>query len=43
LGWLIAFFAFHQKDKTEPGSYQIRQTLLFHIVFMVVPELQALS
>jgi uncharacterized membrane protein len=36
LGWLIAYFAFHQKDKTELGSYQLRQTLLFHIVFMVV-------
>jgi uncharacterized membrane protein len=36
LGWLIAFFAFHQKDKTEMGSYQLRQTLLFHIVYMVV-------
>jgi uncharacterized membrane protein len=36
LGWLIAYFAFHQKNKTELGSYQLRQTLLFHIVYMVV-------
>jgi uncharacterized membrane protein len=35
LGWLIAYFAFHQKNKTELGSYQLRQTLLFHIVYMV--------
>jgi uncharacterized membrane protein len=32
IGWLIAFFAIHQNHKTELGSYQLRQTLLFHIV-----------
>ncbi len=36
IGWLIAFFAIHQNNKTELGSYQLRQTLLFHIVSMVV-------
>ncbi|MDB5023346.1 MAG: hypothetical protein JWP78_1101 [Mucilaginibacter sp.] len=36
IGWLIAFFAMHQNHKTELGSYQLRQTLLFHIVSMVV-------
>ena len=36
VGWLIAYFAFHQNNKTSLGSYQLRQTLLFHIVLMVV-------
>lgn len=31
IGWLIAFFAMHH-HKTGLGSYQLRQTLLFHIV-----------
>ncbi len=29
VGWLIAFFAMHKDNKTELGSYQLRQTLLF--------------
>ncbi|MFI5140540.1 MAG: hypothetical protein ACHQIM_22160 [Sphingobacteriales bacterium] len=36
MGWLIAYFGFHQNGKTSLGSYQLRQTLLLHIVFMVV-------
>jgi len=36
IGWLIAYFAFHQNNRTSLGSYQLRQTLLFHIVLMVV-------
>jgi len=36
VGWLIAFFAMHKDSKTELGSYQLRQTLLFHIVSIVV-------
>lgn len=36
IGWLIAFFAMHQNNKTSLGSYQLRQTLLFHIISMVV-------
>ena len=36
IGWLIAYFAFHQNNKTSLGSYQLRQTLLFHICYMVV-------
>jgi uncharacterized membrane protein len=36
VGWLIAYFGFHQSNKTSLGSYQLRQTLLLHIVFMVV-------
>jgi len=36
VGWLIAYFAFHQNNKTSLGSYQLRQTLLFHIAWMVV-------
>ena len=36
IGWLIAFFAMHKDNKTELGSYQLRQTLLFHIASMVI-------
>ena len=36
LGWLIAYFGFHQNNKTSLGSYQLRQTLLFHIASMVI-------
>ncbi len=36
VGWLIAYFAMHKDKKTELGSYQLRQTLLFHIVAMVL-------
>ena len=32
IGWLIAYFAMHQNNKTEQGSYQLRQTLLFYII-----------
>ncbi|MFB9844749.1 hypothetical protein [Mucilaginibacter ginsenosidivorans] len=32
VGWLIAYFAMHNEKKTEQGSYQLRQTLLFYIV-----------
>src|ERR1700744_5944976 len=31
VGWLIAYFGFHQNNKTSLGSYQLRQTLLLHI------------
>jgi uncharacterized membrane protein len=31
IGWLIAYFAFHNDKKTELGSYHLRQTLLFYI------------
>ena len=36
IGWLIAFFAMHKDNKTELGSYQLRQTLLFHIASIVI-------
>jgi len=32
VGWLIAFLAMHKDNKTEIGSYQLRQTLLLYIV-----------
>ena|ERR1700749_1679043 len=34
IGWLIAYFGMHQNNKTSIGSYQLRQTLLLHIVSM---------
>src|SRR5450432_949326 len=36
IGWLIAYFAMHQNNKTELGSYQLRQTLLFYIASLVI-------
>jgi uncharacterized membrane protein len=36
IGWLIAYFGMHQGNKTELGSYQLRQTLLLHIVSFLV-------
>ena len=36
IGWLIAYFAMHKDNKTALGSYQLRQTLLFHIVVTVI-------
>jgi hypothetical protein len=36
IGWLIAYFGFHQNSKTSLGSYQLRQTLLLHIVATVI-------
>ena len=36
IGWLIAYFGMHQNNKTSLGSYQLRQTLLLHIVYFVI-------
>jgi uncharacterized membrane protein len=36
IGWLIAYFGMHQNKKTSLGSYQLRQTLLLHIISFVV-------
>lgn len=36
VGWLIAYFGFYLNNKTSLASYQLRQTLLFHLVSMAV-------
>ena len=36
IGLLIAYFAIYQNNKTRLASYQLRQTLLFHIISMVL-------
>lgn len=36
IGWLIAYFAMHKDKKTEIGSYQLRQTLLLHIISLIL-------
>jgi len=36
IGWLVAYFGYHQHKKTELGSYQLRQTLLLNIAYLVV-------
>ncbi|MBS1531708.1 MAG: hypothetical protein JSU01_15485 [Bacteroidetes bacterium] len=34
IGWFVAYFAMHNEKKTELGSYQLRQTLLLHIIYI---------
>jgi len=36
IGWLIAYFAMHKDNRTELGSYQLRQTLLLNLVAIVL-------
>jgi uncharacterized membrane protein len=36
IGWLIAYFGFYQNNKSSLGGYQLRQTLLFYIVYVVL-------
>ncbi|SEM51899.1 Uncharacterized membrane protein [bacterium A37T11] len=36
IGWLIAYFAYHKDNKTELGSYQLRQTLLLYIAAAII-------
>ena len=36
IGWLVAYFGLYQNNKTAFSSYQLRQTLLLHIVYMIV-------
>lgn len=36
IGWLIAYFAMHKDNKTELGSYHLRQTLLFSILSLIL-------
>ncbi|MFN0257838.1 hypothetical protein [Pedobacter ureilyticus] len=36
IGWLIAYFAMHKDNRTELGSYQLRQTLLLNIAAIVL-------
>ena len=36
IGWLIAYFGMHQSNKTSFGSYQLRQTLLLHLVSIAI-------
>lgn len=36
VGWLIAYFALYQNKKTLLASYQLRQTLMFHLISIVV-------
>jgi uncharacterized membrane protein len=34
--WLVSYFALHKDKKTDFGSYQLRQTLLFAIISTVI-------
>lgn len=36
VGWLIAYFGLYINNKTSLASYHLRQTLLFHIIAMIL-------
>lgn len=36
VGWFIAYFALYKDNKTALATYQLRQTLLYHIVSIVI-------
>lgn len=36
IGWLIAYFALYEGSKSVFAAYQIRQTLLLHIITCVI-------
>ena len=36
VGWLIAYFVFHNEKKTALGSYHLRQTLLYYIICLAI-------
>lgn len=36
IGWLVAYFGLYQNNRAALSSYQLRQTLLLHIVYMIV-------
>ncbi len=36
IGWLIAYFAMYKDNKTYLATYQLRQTLLYHLVSIVI-------
>jgi uncharacterized membrane protein len=36
IGWLIAYFAIYQKDKRYQATFHLRQTLLYHLLSMVI-------
>jgi uncharacterized membrane protein len=36
LGWSMAFFTFHKNEKTSLSSFQLRQTLLLYISYLVI-------
>lgn len=36
IGWLIAYFAMHKDNRTELGSYHLRQTLLLNLAAIVL-------
>jgi uncharacterized membrane protein len=36
LGWSMAFFTFHKNDKTSLSSFQLRQTLMLYISYLVI-------
>ena len=36
LGWSMAYFVFHQNEKTSLSSYHLRQTLLLYISYLAV-------
>src|SRR5665213_1108864 len=36
LGWSLAYFGYHQNNKTSLSSYQLRQTLLLFTTYLIL-------
>ena len=36
LGWSLAYFGYHQNNKTSLSSYQLRQTLFLFTAYLIV-------
>lgn len=36
IGWFIAYFALYKNNKTDFAAYHLRQTLLLHILLLVI-------
>jgi uncharacterized membrane protein len=36
LGWSVSYFGYHQTEKTSLSSFQLRQTLLLYITYIVI-------
>lgn len=37
LGWLIAYFGMHTSKPSKLGAFHLRQALIVHLVFLILP------
>ncbi len=36
IGWAVAYYSLHKDKRTLLGSYQLKQTLLLHLIYIAV-------